>query len=97
MSKLLLTVEDSFLLTRIGLIVLPDVPFEIIGDKKIKSGQPISVRLVHKDGSEEETEAALFWAHFNPGGYRLNCVFPNATKEQVPIGTEIWLLEEDAP
>lgn len=69
----------------------------IIGDKKIKSGQPISVRLVHKDGSEEETEAALFWAHFNPGGYRLNCVFPNATKEQVPIGTEIWLLEEDAP
>ncbi len=93
-KKLLLVVEDAFTVSGRGLIVFPFLTLEVIGNKKIEHYQPIAVRLIHRDGTQDETEAKLGFEHFNPGGYHLFCIFPNATKEQIPIGTEIWLLED---
>ena len=94
MSKLLLTVEDAFTISGRALVVLPFLATDFFGDRKIKNGQPIRVRIVRRDGTQEETQAALWWEHLNPIGYRLACAFPTMTKEQVPIGTEIWLRED---
>ncbi len=96
MSKFLVTVEETFTIPGRFLVVLPSVSPDFSGGKRIKGYQTISVRLVHKDGTEEKTEAALCWEHINPIGIRLMCIFPSATKEEVPIGTQIWLLNEDA-
>jgi hypothetical protein len=90
MGKLLLIVEDSFQVSGLGATVVPFVSPEILGTGKAVDKQ--QVRLVRPDGTEELVEAAIRWTHFNPGGYRFCLYLYDGKKEQVPPGTEIWLL-----
>jgi len=93
MSKLLLVVEDSFQISGRGVIVAPFVSPEILGTSQ--SGHKQQMRLVRPDGTEEIVEATFYWQHMNPGGFHFSFFLKQGKKEQVPPGTEIWLLETD--
>jgi len=101
MDKLLLIVEDSFQITGRCVIVLPALSPEAVGSDENSGTAGIgfvrvaSVRLVRPDTTEEVVEGTFYWAHFNPQGYRFTLELRGAEykKEQVPPGTEIWLLD----
>lgn len=101
-EKLLVAVEDSFQVSGRGVVIEPpptpeDVGVEPLGPSfrlQMKSVRTARVRLVRPDGAVEEVEAQFSWAHFNPGGFQFMCLLPGAKKEQVPPGTQMWLLEE---
>jgi hypothetical protein len=82
----LLTVEDTFLIEGRGVVVLP-----MITDY---SG-PMSFSVVlRKPGGEETTaKAQLDIPRLNPPRepYPFLCSFVGMTKQDVPIGTEIWI------
>lgn len=84
MPTLLLTVEDVFDLTDLGLTLTPDVVVDIEpGDYEATAIRPGS--------SEAEIEIALSWVSFTPGGFKLVCRAPGATRDSLPPGTTIWL------
>jgi hypothetical protein len=91
MGKLLLVVEDSFQISGRGATVMPFVSPEVLGTSRNVHKE--QVRLVRPDGTEEIVEATFYWTHFNPGGYHFSLYLDAGSKEQVPPGTEIWLLE----
>ena len=92
-DKLLLVVEDSFQLSGRGATVAPFVSPDLLGTNT--SGHKSTVRLVRPDGTKEITEATFYWEHFNQGGFHYACFLENGKKEQVPPGTEMWLIETD--
>ncbi|HEY9631351.1 MAG TPA: hypothetical protein V6C84_29015 [Coleofasciculaceae cyanobacterium] len=91
MGKLLLVVEDSFQFSTRGTTVAPFVSPEAVGTSR--SGHKQQVRLVRPDGAEEIVEATFYWEHLNPIGFRFRLLLEQGSKEQVPLGTEIWLLD----
>lgn len=92
MEKLLLVVEESFQISGRGVVVTPWPSPEAAALKK--SGDVVQVRLVRPDSTSEVVEATFYLAHFNPGGFHFECVLCGMKREQVPPGTEIWLLDE---
>lgn len=90
MDKLLLIVEDSFQFSTRGTTVAPFVSSEAVNASR--SGHKQQVRLVRPDGAEEIAEATFYWKHLNPGGFRFSLFLGQGRKEQVPLGTQIWLL-----
>lgn len=99
MSKPLLTVEDTFIVTGRGLFLVPSVSPGLISANTLKDTHYAPVRLIRPDASEEIVEATFSWHHINKqtgSGVFLICNFKTMQKEQVPIGTEVWLLEDDA-
>lgn len=87
MEQKLFTVEDSFLVSGRGLIVVPG-PLEA----EFPGPAEIPVRLKRPDGST--VFAVLSVQHFfqtpPPKEYRWGCLFKNLPKAEVPIGTEVW-------
>jgi hypothetical protein len=103
MNKLLLIVEESFQITGRGVVLQPDASPEIIGSKA--SSHAAAVLLVRPNGEEENLQATFYWEHFNVSTelllegfktFQYVCVLRDGTKEQVPPGTQIWLLDEMA-
>jgi hypothetical protein len=78
---LLLTVEQVFLITGRGIVVLPG-----LGDNVVRVGT--RVRLVRPDKSTLDTN--ICGIGFNTLDILLG---PEVRKEDVPIGTEVWLIE----
>lgn len=101
MSKLLLTVEDTFQIKGLGLVVVPSVRPELIQGGTLKSGYTAPVLLLRPRKQAEVVEATFYWQHLNakhgPIPLELVCTFKTMQKDQVPIGTEVWLLDENAP
>jgi hypothetical protein len=89
MARLLLTVEDCFLLSGRGLVLIPEVPADALGP--VPSGWTAIIRLRQPGGAERSTEATFYLEHFRPGGYKWMCYPNGAGKEDVPPGTEVWL------
>ena len=89
MARCLFKVEDTFLITGRGLVLVPGiVP---IGEERFRAGDPLLLK--RPDGSELTTTI---------GGLEMLCPNPRRdviimlkgfTKEDVPIGTEIWSTE----
>lgn len=90
MDNPVLIVEDNFYISGRGTVVEPPLSPESVG--ATKRTHVAQVRLVRPDGTEEVMKAHFSWTHFNPGGYRFICLLPGVKKEQVPPGTQIWLL-----
>ncbi len=91
MKKLLVVVEDSFQVSGRSVVVVPTPSLEDAGVSK--RGDVAQVRLVRPDSTEQDVEATFYLAHFNPGGFRWECMLRGMKKEQVPPGTEMWLLD----
>jgi hypothetical protein len=88
----ILTVEDRFVLSGRGLVLVPEVPAEVAGPSS--NSWTARVRLKRPDGSELEIQARFRLEAFRPGGLRWMCYLLDIGKSVVPIGTEVWLLDE---
>ena len=88
----LLTVEDRFLIQDRGVLVLPLIP-EYVG--------PMSFPVILKkpDGNESAAEAKLDIPLLNPPPkrYAFSCCVVGVSKDDVPIGTEIWIVSQRKP
>ena len=93
--QLLLIVEDCFDLWRskLGLAVMPEVPMEAIPELKPLESIVLPVMLKFSDGTNRKVAATFRFPHFNPVGFKKVCHFEDLKKDDLPIGTEIWLIE----
>lgn len=83
--KLLLTVEDTFLISGRGLVVVPDI--EPAAQATNFTG---AVTIEPPAGVAFETNAEFSWTHFRPGGMKCLLTLPGVSKEAVPIGSRIY-------
>lgn len=83
---LLFVVEQVFLITRRGVVLLPG-----LGKNIVQVGTPI--RLVRPDGSTLDTKVRGIG--FNE--FHDILVGQGLRKEDVPIGTEVWTIEAGKP
>ena len=89
----LCTVEDTFLIEGRGLIIIPGIPYPSESMRRVRVGE--AVVLIRPDGSEIKTaigsieminrKAPITHAPFAPS--------EPLAKEDVPIGTEVWLCD----
>jgi hypothetical protein len=77
----LFRVDNTFLITGVGLVLTPG-----FGNNRVKVG--ISIRLIRPDGSVIETRITgiVFGVHHISVGAEIK-------KDDVPLGTEVWLNE----
>jgi hypothetical protein len=78
----LLTVENSFMITGRGLVLVPG-----LGDKSRHVQAGARIKLVRPDGSSMHT--TIQGDSFNDGHELL--IGPEVMKADVPVGTEVWL------
>lgn len=83
--KLLLTVEDTFLISGRGLVVVPDI--EPAAHARNFAG---AVTLEPPACVSFETHAEFSWTHFRPSGMKCLLTLPGLSKESVPIGSRIY-------
>lgn len=101
--KHLLTVEERLGITGKGVFVSPDVPSKITEKYKVGTHD-----VVLKLPNGTETEATATFQHefrryvtiealeeaIESGMSGVICTFRNLTRDDVPVGTEIWLKEK---
>ncbi len=87
MSRRLLVVERRFWIRGRGLIVTPGV---VPGEgERIKAGD--CVLLIRPDGSTRDVMIRGISTYSSPdSSVRVDLLLDLASKEQVPIGTEVW-------
>ena len=88
MPKLLMTVEDSFQIASRGLVVVPGpLAAEFAGPASL------SVELRRPDGSMLHAPLLIEHQFQSPPSTerRWACVFAMLSKQDVPVGTEIWV------
>ena len=96
----LLTVEDRFLLTKIGLVVTPDFS---VPEKGTWADFRSKAKIQDPNGKETEQEMHVGTWHFNirdpeasvDKRWRVVLTFPSASKEQVPIGSRVFVSADD--
>lgn len=90
--RLILTVDDGFDITGVGLVLGPKIPDNLGFAVRPKD----SIQLRIPDGRVLETHISCF-ASGRPigGGCRVcNIALPlDLAKQDVPIGTDVWLVE----
>jgi hypothetical protein len=91
MARLLFTVEDIWIVRGRGIGPLPGIIPQ--GDEKFQRGDRLQLR--RPDGSTLMTTIAG-WDMFNrgPNGEVFILLEKSITKDQVPIGTEVWSVDE---
>ena len=87
----LLTVEDTFFIESRGVMVMP-----MITDYRGPMSFPVMLRK--PDGAEISAQAHLDIPRFNSARkpYPFACSLAGLSKQDVPIGTEIWIPHEPA-
>lgn len=98
-ERKLFAVEDTFFISGRGLILDPGPHFDAFGGDSRSHSCSISIK--RPDGSEIETLARFFKAFLSPLAAqkrylergRYECLCPNLTKDDVPIGSEVWTVE----
>lgn len=88
MKHKLMTVEDTFQISGRGLVVVPGP--RVRDFPKARGSMP--VELCKPDGSTAEAVLSVSWMCVDPPPQELRwaCIFNSLSKEEVPIGTEIW-------
>jgi hypothetical protein len=86
---LLCSVEDTFLITGRGLVIAPAFP---VSAYRFEAHQ--RVRVVRPDGEQFECRAHFQIPFQSPRAKVLSflCALLDVSKEDVPIGSEVWLL-----
>ena len=87
----LLTVEATFFIEGRGVIVTPNVPVDSYdGPRSLK------VILRRPDGQENTASVSLGIPFVTPKPRKLYylCILSDVTKDDIPIGTEIWICDD---
>lgn len=93
MRNFLFKVEETFNITGRGLVLIANIPEETVLPK------PAMISLIRPNGSILETEALFGISFFSFSKIEdrksyipaYECTLSNISKEEVPIGTEVWL------
>ena len=87
----LLTVVDAFLIEGRGVLVMPTIT-------DYSGPTSFSVVLRKPNGEESSAQAHLDISRFNSARepYPFACSLAGLSKQDVPIGTEIWISHESA-
>lgn len=93
MGTLLLRVEERLQITGRGLVLLPEIPRALLGS--VKHWDIVSIILRYPDGSTREASARVALEFFFPQGGKWMCYPQGLSKEEIPIGTEVWLTSEN--
>lgn len=94
MTKLFLfKVKDCFQLTNVGLVVMPGIPLE-----HYEGSNDVVLLLKKPNGQHIEENAKIFYSFPvpTPENKMLTVSFSGITKDDVPIGTEIWFVNDDS-
>ncbi|MBX9695304.1 MAG: hypothetical protein K2Z81_23160 [Cyanobacteria bacterium] len=92
MSKFLCKVVDAFKFTDGRLVIVTDVPFE---DFDAAYNMSATIELRCPDGRFITTESSFIYVTPTNFGKPVSLSLGNTLdKSDVPIGTEVWLLEE---
>jgi hypothetical protein len=97
MNKRLLTVEDVFAIPGRGVIVVPDIPLQMLAPP-----HPPTVLLKRPDNTTQTVSATFDIPIFDPPlGVQPRpaayvCLLRGIEKAVVPIGTEIWVADEQS-
>jgi hypothetical protein len=94
----LLTVEESFMIDQLGLVVIPD--FSVPNNDWKPSEEAVTIR--RPDGSECQAVAKFNHSHFNipdptvpiDRRWRVTICILNVAKEDVPIGSRLLVRKE---
>jgi hypothetical protein len=102
MTKLLITVDDRLHIEGRGLVVSPDLPSEVAP----KKAGDYSVTLKLPNGKTKDTVASVQYEFrryvtiealqeaLDSGQTGIICTFKNLKPKDVPVGTEVWLVNE---
>ena len=89
--RLLFTVTEAFTVPGRGVILLPELTFA--GDEKFRVGE--SLRLRFADGTEELVQiGGLEFLKPSSGNCLPVIMLRGKSKEDVPVGTEVWAIEK---
>jgi hypothetical protein len=92
MSRLLFTVEDSFMIKGQGLVPVPGIVPQ--GQERFGPGDPIELR--RPDGIRLTTRiASLELVSAHPPRNDWHVVLRDLSKDDVPVGTEVWSVDDD--
>lgn len=92
MELFLLRVEDRFQLTGRGCILVPYIESDTLGD--IKPNFMAQVICKRPDGSQIRSTAWIGYEFLHPTGGGIACLLKDRTVEEIPTGTEVWLITE---
>jgi hypothetical protein len=92
-DECLLMIESAHRLETAGVVVLPEAP---AGAARFPDSRTISASLRRGGQVLRRIRVTLVWTHFDPGGYRLMCVVQDAEPEELEVGSEIWIEDEEA-
>ena len=95
MPKLILTVEDLFQLTGRGLVLAPEVPEDAVPVTGNQTRFTALVRLVRPDSTRLHISAVIAVEFCFPGRHKWVCYPRGVTNADIPIGTEVWLLDHE--
>lgn len=89
-------IEDTFVLTGVGIVIVPGIPYPSDTIRVIRVGEMIT--LVRPDGSELETsikriEMINHRDRSTPATHAPFVVTAAIEKQDVPPGTEVWLCD----
>jgi hypothetical protein len=88
---LLFTVTETFLIPGRGVVLLPEL--RPVGEEKFKIGDPL--RLRRPNGAEDSVRiGGLEFLKPLEGNCQLVVMLLGVTQQDVPVGTEVWSVEE---
>jgi hypothetical protein len=85
-----LTIEDTFMIEKRGLVVVPAPPVQ-----EVHGPGDLDVELHLPDGQRRKATLTLLHEFITPAPAirRWGCMFRSLAKAEVPIGTEVWCAE----
>ena len=93
MDRLVLTVEETFFITGLGGLIVEPGPLRRDWSLPMR----LAVELRKPDGENVQASLSLRHTHQSPPARepRMGCVLEGLNKEDVPIGTQIWVCDAD--
>ena len=90
---MLFTVTEVLTVQGRGIVLLPELNF--VGDERFRVGEPLRLRFA--DGAEELVQiGGLEFLKPVSGKCLLVIMLMGKSKEEVPVGTEVWAIEKSA-
>jgi hypothetical protein len=83
----LLTVEDTFAIKGRGLVLAPD-----LATAEVLRGA-VELDVKRPDGTTQRISGHVSVAFFSPSGSAVVLHLPTATKQEVPIGSQLWTID----
>jgi hypothetical protein len=90
---LLSTIESVFEISGRGCVIVPGISESVRGDLVVRHSAAIELR--NPDGTVTRTRIVALELGSGPNRRQSFLLPPDLSKDDLPIGTEVWLLDQD--